>query len=47
MKKIIPRFEVTDKQAAWVDKQKEETGQTKAAIMRGLIQDQMKKGARR
>lgn len=43
MKKIIARFEVTDKQAAWVEKQKQETGQTKASIMRGLIQAEMGK----
>ena len=47
MEKVITRFKVTDRQAAWIEKKEKETGQTKAAIMRNLIQDQMKKGVRR
>ncbi|MCH6545888.1 MAG: ribbon-helix-helix protein, CopG family [Deltaproteobacteria bacterium] len=44
MKKIIARFEVTDKQAAWVEKLAKETGQSKASIMRNLIQAELEKG---
>lgn len=43
MEKVMTRFKITDKQAAWVDKKEKETGQTKASIMRGLIQAEMGK----
>ena len=43
MEKVITRFKVTDRQAAWVEKKEKETGQTKASIMRGLIQSELGK----